>query len=145
MGIDYSLVPNEVQTEHINTLEKAKFFVDADGYLRIRTSAEGKMQIGGLQTAGRITKITLTDGTWVALPTTPLPGRNTLAIQNKSNFNISIIFDYDGNPNTLGAVYDDGWELDAGGEFFFDASDDIVIWTMPQTGSTPTIKALEAA
>jgi len=139
MSFDETIQDQVVGDSNINSLEKYKFFVDADGLLRTRTSASPS----GLRTGGRLTNLTLTDGTWVNIPTTSLLNRNTVGIQNESGNFIYVQFDFDGDPNTEG--YTTGWKVKDGGEFFMDVKDGIDIWVLPETGSTPLITIMELA
>jgi len=135
MGIDYSLVPNEVQTEHINTLEKAKFFVDADGYLKLRTSASGTMQTAGLSIAGNISKVTINQTTWTQILVIPLTQCNAIAIQNNNAQNVLLQYDTNGNPNTLGLTH--GITIVAYGERFYNIKGTVssTIWLKSATSS----------
>ena len=49
--------------------------------------------LSGLNIAGRITKVTINDTTYVALPAIPLDKRNAMSIQNISGVQISLEYD----------------------------------------------------
>jgi len=57
----------------VRDLEKDKFIDDDNGSVAVNSVISGgSVRAKGLSSGGRITTLTLTDGTWVKLPTTPL-------------------------------------------------------------------------
>ena len=75
-----------VQDRQLNS-----FFQDEEGKWTRRTS--GNFRPRGLNVAGIITEVTLSDSAWTALPSNALVGRNALAIQNLSGGDIKINYD----------------------------------------------------
>lgn len=128
----------------IRDMEKDKFTTDTAGARAVNTVVGGgSLAPVGLSTGGRVTSLTLTDGTWVKLPTTALTNRNAVGFQNDTASYIYVNFDLDGDPNTQG--YTTGWKIPSGGEFFVDLTGAVDVWVLPESGTTPTITVLEVA
>jgi len=105
-----------------------KFDLDVDGKTIVRTSAKGTFSPSGLTIGGKITKVTVTDSSWVALPTTALINRNALSLQNRSGFDIAVNF-----VNT--EAYADSWIVADGFELHYAIKDSIVIYAKAQSGA----------
>jgi hypothetical protein len=98
---------------------------------------QGGLSSSGLSVAGRISRVTLNDTTWTALPLSALANRNGVGIQNDSTTQIKLNFD-NAEPGYI------GWSLNASGETFIDVTDAITVYAKSQTG-TPTITVMEVS
>lgn len=119
----YTSIPCDVKT-----LEFQKFDLDADGKVIVKTSATGVFKPSGLNVAGRFSLVTLSDASWTALPVSPLSNRNAMSIQNQSGVEIKVNYD-------SGVATYTGVTIPAGGERFYDITDDIVIYAKASSGS----------
>lgn len=97
----------------------------------------GTFTPSGLNTAGKLTQITLNIATWTALPATALTDRNGVGFQNRTSDQVLVGF-ISGAATTL------GWTVDVNGEFFIDVTDAVVIFGLALTG-TPTITVMEVS
>ena len=122
-------------TGSIKDLEKAKFTLDDNQEVTVRTTAKGEFSPTGLNNGGQITEVTLNSSTWTTLPSTPLTNRNAISIQNWSGSEIKINYD-NGVSGYVGIVIPDG------GERFYDIKDTILIYAKAASG-TPTINVEE--
>ena len=90
----------------------------------------GVVQLKGLTKGGRVTKVTINDATWTALPATPLPDRNAIAVQNRSGTAARFNYDYTGPlPGN-----DDGMEIAGFGERQYDITDSIILYAKVVAG-----------
>jgi hypothetical protein len=143
MGIDQSLIPSDIQDESQNTLEKAKFFTNGDGLVRVRTSAQGTFSPSGLSTAFKITTVDVSTSA-VALPTTPLTDRNAISILNTSGSTTLYIGPDTGVTADTVAGTTSGWEIGPNEIWHVDVTDDITIYAIVASG-TIQVKILEVA
>lgn len=90
----------------------------------------------GLTTAGLITEMTIASGSWTDLPATPLVNRNAITIQNPSAIAIKVNF-----AEPAGFT---GIEIAAGGERFYNITDNIIIKAKSASG-TPTLNIEEVS
>ncbi len=88
----------------------------------------GSLSPSGLRNGGLITEVTLSAAAWTALPATPLPARNAIAIQNISAVEIKIQYD-----NTVATYV--GVVIPVGGERQYDITDQIVVYAKASAGS----------
>lgn len=86
----------------------------------------------GLSIGGKVTEVALNSSTWTALPSAPLTNRNSIAIQNRTLYQIKINYDN----NVSGYV---GMVIDSGEDRFYDITEDIIIYAKSESGSTPTV------
>ena len=92
--------------------------------------ATGIVRMQGLTKGGKVTKVTITDAAWTALPASPLADRNAIAIQNRSGVAVRLNYDYTGAlPGN-----DDGMELAGWGERQYDITDQIVVYAKVKSG-----------
>lgn len=89
----------------------------------------------GLSIAGEITIVTLSSGSWTALPVTPLTNRNAIGVQNQSGTEIKLNFD----SGEAGYI---GWTIKNNGEIFLDITDSVIIYAKAAAG-TPSITVME--
>lgn len=110
--------------------EYGKFELDGDGKIRVRTSGTitGTIKPTGLNTAGKVTEVTVNDTTWTALPATALSARNAIGIQNLSGQTIKINFDN----AVVGFV---GMVIANGSERTYDITDAIIVYAKCQSGT----------
>jgi hypothetical protein len=85
------------------------------------TTLTGTLIPSGLTTQGLLTKVTINNTTWTALPPTALTGRNALSIQNISAS--SMVLDY---VTTNAAV--EGVVVGVSAERFYSITDQIIIY-----------------
>lgn len=85
----------------------------------------------GLNNGGKVTKVTVTDAAWTALPPTPLTGRNAIRVQNQSTSQIRTNYDFTG---PLPAGYEGMW-VKPNGETFYDITDSVVIYAKAEPGA----------
>ena len=137
MGINYDLVGTEIQSTDSSKLEKAKFFTDTLGYVRVRTSAEGTFTPTGLKTALKITNQTITDVA-AMIPLVPLVARNAMILFNKSTVSV-----YIGNSDVTASGANEGWILDANSYLSFDITDSIILYAITDIGESATLKIME--
>lgn len=104
----------------------------------------GELTASGLTTAGKITTMNISD-TAVAIPSSPLADRNSLALTNLSNvdtiyigFSTSVTAD-----QNLGLTA--GWEVGPNEGFNLDIKDTILIYGITETGKTVRVKVMELA
>lgn len=109
-------------------LEQAKFLLDEDSCVAVRTNVKGEIKTTGLTTAGAITVVTLSDASWTKLPATNLTDRNAISIQNQSLFEMKIRYDSSGG--YIGVI------IPAGGERYYDITDDIDIYGRLESGGS---------
>lgn len=107
-------------------------------------SVTGEFTQTGLFVAGKNTTMNVTDVA-TALPTTPLSGRNSMAITNLSTsdtlyigFSTSVTADRALGNNA-------GWEIGVSEGFNIDIQDNIIIYAIAETGKTIKIKVMELA
>jgi hypothetical protein len=92
--------------------------------------ATGVVQLSGLTKGGKVTKVSVNDAGWTALPAIALPERNAIAVQNRSGVAVRINYDYTGPlPGN-----DDGMELNGFGERQYDITDKIVLYARVVAG-----------
>lgn len=98
----------------------------------------GTVTIQGLNTAGRVTIVTVNDTTWTALPFGPsaLPNRNAMSIQNQSPSEVKLNYD-----NTV--VGYDGVIIPSSGERQYDIKPGIAQYIKASPGSGTTSIAVE--
>lgn len=127
MAETYTTLPSGIQDR-----EHAKFELDGDGHVRVRTTTTGtltgEISPSGLKNGGRFTEVTIDDTTWTALPPTALTNRNAIGIQNRSGQAIKVGYD----PLAAGYV---GMEISDGEERQYDITDAIVIYAKSSTSS----------
>lgn len=99
----------------------------ADGPAKRITGSLG-VTPSGLNTAGKITEISISSSGWTALPASPLANRNAISIQNRSGGEIKINYD-NGVSGYTGVV------IPNGGERYYDITDSIVIYAKSQSGT----------
>lgn len=102
------------------------------------TIAQGELSPKGLNRGGRVTEVVLNSTTWTPLPLNALSQRNALCVQNQSNIEIKTNYDLAG-PLPSGYV---GMIVAAGGERFYDITDQIILYAKSQAG-TPTVAVEE--
>ena len=136
-------MPQPFDCLNVQDKEDQKFKEDSNGDVCVRTCVtEGAFTPSGLTTGGLITRVALSTTGWVALPPSPLAGRNALAIQN----------DTPGAANTDDIILNfvslvgvtDGYLIKATGGYFTDIDSSIIIFGRAVTG-TPTITVMEIA
>jgi len=98
-------------------------------------TVSGTFTSSGLQTAGKVTEVTLDSVTWTALPPTPLVNRNAIRIQNVGGVQLKLNY----SSGIVGYV---GMVLSDGNEVFYDITDTIIIYAKASSG-TPTINVEE--
>jgi hypothetical protein len=77
--------------------------------VNILNAIEGSVQFQGLRTQGKITHLSLTAGSWTALPASALSDRNSICIQNISGSSLVVIINYSVlAPSTEGFRIPDG-------------------------------------
>jgi hypothetical protein len=86
----------------------------------------------GLTIGGLITRVTINNTGWTALPATPLTDRNTIAVQNKSVGEIYINFDNS-------AAVADSWLVTAGGSVSYGITESIVLYARSAAASADVI------
>lgn len=114
-----------------------KFTEDSNGDTCVRTCGEFDAVPAGLNTAGKITEITLASGSWTALPATALVGRNGVGVQNPTGIEIKLNYD----SGEAGFI---GWSVKPNGEFFIDIKDGVTIYAKAASGA-PTVTVMEVA
>lgn len=117
-----------ILNEQLTSLEREKFYRNDTNEVVVRTSATGSFRITGLIVGGRISAVELNSSTWTALPTTPLTGRNAMAIQNDSGQSVYVNY-IDTAPTTLGMLITDGSERQ------YDISSSILIYGICSSGT----------
>jgi hypothetical protein len=139
MGINYDLVGTEIQSTDSSKLEKAKFFTDTLGYVRVRTSAEGTFTPTGLKNALKVTNQIVTDVV-TPIPIVPLSNRNAMSLYNKGQFPI-----YIGNSDVTSSIDEEfeGWIIDANGYMSYDITDNIVLYAVTDPGKSSRLKIKE--
>jgi hypothetical protein len=110
--------------------EFAKFKVDpVDGGTDVRIFVQGgTVGPSGLNIGGRYTEITINDTTWTALPSTPLPDRNAISIQNQSGEELKLNYD-SLEPSYVGITVINF------GERHYDITDSVIIYAKSKTGT----------
>jgi len=59
--------------------------IDDSGRRALHARVSGSVAVKGLSTAGRVSVVTVNSAAWVALPSVPLVGRNSILIQNQGS------------------------------------------------------------
>lgn len=118
-----------------NANEVVRKGVEADSPTTYRFRTVGISTPAGLRTAGRVTEVQLNASTWTALPPSALSDRNAVSIQNPSAIEIKVNY----SDAVVGYV---GMVIGAGGERFYDITDDILIYAKSASG-TPTVNVEE--
>lgn len=138
--------PFTVLPENLPTLETAKFELDNNGYVRLRTSATGNFTFSGLSTELKNTTMTITD-TAVQAPPTPLSNRNSLTIFNLSTTTTVFLGNSDVTANTPGSLPDYTWGQELRPQSFWnvDITNSIVVYLRCKTGESATVKITEYA
>lgn len=119
-------------------LERDKF-TEVDGETAVRVDARGvtvefpdgtvvNARPKGLRTEGRVSTVAITTGSWSALPTTPLPNRNAVSVQNQTSQNVLINYN-----NTAPAG--EGMILLPGDERSYDISNEIILYARATVSS----------
>lgn len=120
MAETYTTLPSGIQDR-----EHAKFELDAEGKVRVRTTTTGTLTgaitPSGLTIGGLVTEVALDDTNWTALPASPLTDRNTIAIQNRSGKEIKLNY----SNSVSGYV---GMVVADGSERTYDIKDTILIY-----------------
>lgn len=120
---DHGLEAIRKSAEEITPGDKSEY--------RIRTTASGEFRITGLTESGLDTEVILNDSGWVAIPSTPKEGRNSIRIQNQSDVEIKTNFS-----NSVGYV---GVIIPAGASDFLDITDDIIIYGRSSSGNATVL------
>jgi len=125
-----------VLDRNINTLENKKF-VECEGNTAVRTVLCGSavFRPSGLNVAGKITVVTLSAGSWTALPATPLTDRNAISMQNLSGIEVKVNYD-----NTESGYV--GMVVANGSERFYDITDNVILYAKAASGM-PTVTVEE--
>jgi hypothetical protein len=113
--------------EQITTREYQKFIDHAPGQTAVRV--DGQVKPSGLNIGGLNSTVTLNAVTWTALPATPLPNRNAIAIQNESSVKVKLNFDGSAAGFVGMTIQPDG------GERQYDITDGILIYGKCETGT----------
>jgi hypothetical protein len=124
----------------IQDREWDKFVATEDGATSVRVTGEnfsGTFTPSGLTTGGRISEVVLNDTGWTPLPSSALPNRNAIAIQNLSGIQIKI--NYDSSVLTYTGIV-----IASGSERSYDITDDIILYAKSASG-TPTVTVEEIA
>lgn len=116
------------------------FTTDGSGDTIIRTSAVGTFTPSGLKVAIKISNVTVGD-TPVALPVTPLTGRNSLMIYNRDPVEKMYI----GDATVAASGINEGWIIDPDSYLPFDISDSIALYAVAPSGKTLNVKIMELA
>lgn len=116
----------------VDDLELQKFALDENGKVIVKTTAVGTFRPTGLNVAGKITVVTISDSAWAAMPATALSGRNAISIQNQSVVEVKVNYD-SGEAGYVGMV------IPAGGERFYDITDNIVIYAKSSSGNVDIV------
>lgn len=139
-----SFFDETLPTENINSLEQYKFFLDSEGNVRVRTSADvtGTITPSGLQNGGLNTTVLITD-TATKLPVTALSDRNSILLKNESQTTyVRLGFD-----NTVIAELAvgnlTGKKLDPEDEFNVDIKDTVELWAIAPSGESALIQIME--
>ena len=125
----------------LNDREYQKFIDIAPGETAVRisgTNFSGTFTISGLNTAGRVSIVTVNDTTWTALPSgmSALSDRNAMAIQNQSAFNIKVNY----SDSVVGWV---GMKIPPDGERFYDIQPGIAVYVKAEPGAGSVDIAVE--
>lgn len=107
-------------------------------------TVSGTFTPSGLFTAGKITTMNVTDSA-IALPSTPLSGRNSLSLTNLSLTDTLYIGFSTGVTANRTIGINAGWEVGPQEGFNLDIQDDIIIYGITETGKTILIKVMELA
>lgn len=92
----------------------------------------GTFTPSGLNTAGKVSIVSIDNTTWTPLPAAPLANRNAMSIINRSGQNIVINYDN----TTVGYV---GVPIDNQSERFYDITENIIIYAKSQTSACSVI------
>jgi hypothetical protein len=121
---------------NVKTLERYSY-VECDGQVARRVKQCGATEVvpSGLRNGGKVTMVTLSAGSWTALPPTALTDRNAMGVQNQSDVEIKINYD-----NTESGYV--GIIVPAGGQRFWDVTDAITIYAK-SAAATPVVAVEE--
>lgn len=129
-------MPATIPEDHgLEIIRRAAELIQTDPTCyRLRTTATGTFSRTGLSVSGKVTIVSINTSTWTALPATALTDRNAISIQNQSDETIKVNYD----TGVSGFV---GMEIPAGGERFYNITDDVVIYA--KSSSTTVSIAVE--
>lgn len=132
--------------QNLNTNESAKFELDNNGYVRVRTSATGNFTFSGLSTALKNTTM-LISSTAVQAPPSPLANRNSLTIFNLSATTTIFLGNSDVTADTPVSYPDYTWgqEIPPRSYWNVDITNNIVVYLRCKTGETAYVKITEYA
>ena len=102
----------------------------SDGKFYLARGPQGAIRasISGLRVQGRVTEVTLNPTTWTALPSTALPMRNALGVQNRTGTEIKVNYD----PTVVGYV---GMVIPDLAERQYDVTEAITLYGKSQVGT----------
>lgn len=103
---------------------------------------QGEFSPSGLKVAIFVTTMDVTD-TAIALPVSPLAGRNSMVIQNKSPDILYVGPATVTADNVIGTT--SGHEIGPSETFAIDITDDIILYGRAETGKTIRVKVTEVA
>jgi len=132
--------------QNLSTNESAKFELDNNGYVRIRTSATGNFTFSGLSTALKNTTMLITDVT-VEAPPSPLTNRNSLTIFNLSTDKTIFIGNSDVIADTPSTFPNFTWGQEIPPRSFWnvDITNNIAVYLRCKTGESAYVKITEYA
>jgi hypothetical protein len=127
----------------LNDRQKYAHDLDDDGKVIVKTSAKGTFKPTGLNSAMRITTMSVGD-TEVKLPAAALSNRNSMMIQNKDSAETLYVGPTGVTADTVMGT-SSGWEVDPSGFLAFDITDGIDVFAIAPSGKTITVKVMEIA
>jgi hypothetical protein len=117
--------------ENLPTNEMAKFELDENGYVRIRTSATGSFTFNGLKLGGKVTITSINSTTWTKIVASPLTSCNQINIQNESGQLVKL--------NYIQPVAFEGVYLKDGMERQYSIQGNIVIYARCESGTASIV------
>lgn len=113
----------------IEDREYRKFTCTDEDPAQVAIRTKGTVSPAGLSNGGLVTKVTISDTGWTALPPTPLANRNGIAIQNYETGAL-VRLNYDNTAAEGDSVY-----MTDNSERFYTITDSILIYARTATGS----------
>ena len=118
----------------LDVLEKAKFGIDGDDHVFVRTTARGTFTPSGLTIGGRVTCMQVSTSV-IPLPTSPLANRNAISITNLDDTKTLYVGYHSGITADRAIGTNAGWEVPPNETFNKDITDNIIIYGVVASGT----------